>query len=118
MSNVEDDIADFLEDSGLSNIRIFSMDSVSSDQICIVPFGGTGYLTSETTIEKPKIQILVRDPDMKTARDRAELIKGLLHKKDDLANSVFCLWDNRAPDHFEENAMHIFTYEFVVCRAT
>jgi hypothetical protein len=112
------DIAAVLTASGYSNLRAFRFDSVSIDQICIIPGGGSAYIVSGGGIEKPNVQIQVRHADLATAEGRALAIRDLLHKKDDLAGAVTCIWDGRAPDYWiDDNGLHIFSIEFKIIRS-
>jgi hypothetical protein len=112
------DIAAVLTAVGYSNLRAYRMDSASVDQIAIIPGGGSAYIVSGGDIEKPNVQIQVRDDDLATAEGRALAIRDLLHKKDDLAGAVTCIWDGRAPDYWvDDNGLHIFSIEFKVIRS-
>ncbi len=112
------DIAAVLTAAGYTNLRAYRFDSSTVPQICIIPGGGSSYIVSGGDIEKPNVQIQIRDADLATAEARAIAIRDLLHKKDDLTGTVTCVWDGRAPDYWvDENGLHIFSIEFKIIRS-
>jgi 3-mercaptopyruvate sulfurtransferase SseA len=119
MATLAEDIAAALTTAGYTDLRVFRFDSISVPQICIIVGGGTAYIVSGGDIEKPNVQIQVRDADLATAEARALAIRQLLHKKDNLANAVTVIWDGRAADYWQdENDLHIFSIGFKVIKST
>ncbi len=113
------DIAAVLTAAGYSNLRAYRFDSSTIPQICIIPGGGSAYIVSGGDIEKPNVQIQVRDADLATVEARAQAIKNLLHKSEAISGTVTCIWDGRAPDYWiDDNGLHIFSIEFKVTRST
>lgn len=104
--------------SAYSNIKYYRFDSFTTDEICIIPGGGSAYIVTGGDIEKPNVQIQVRDADLATAEARVLAIRQLLHKSTP-SNTVTCIWDGRAPDYWtDENDLHIFSIEFKVIKST
>ena len=113
------DIAAVLTAAAYTNLRAYRFDSSTIPQICIIPGGGSSYIVSGGDIEKPNVQIQVRDADLATAEARAQAIKTLLHKSEAISGTVTCVWDGRAPDYWaDDNGLHIFSIEFKVTRST
>ena len=116
-------IADFVAAlSAYSNVRAYRFDSHQTDEICIIPGGGTVACVSHATgagtsdIAMPNVQIQVRDPDLQTAETRALAIKDLLHRGT-VSNCLSVFWDGRQPDYWtDDNDLHIFAIEFNVIR--
>jgi hypothetical protein len=121
MSLVEEDVGDALVAGGYTNIRYYRFDSLTLDQIVIIPGSGTNEIVSGGDVEHPNVQVQVRGPsmaDLKATVTKALAIKTLLHKKDNLANSVTCIWNGRYPDFWtDENDLPIFSLDFKVIRA-
>jgi hypothetical protein len=118
MSLVDDLIA-ALTTAGYSNFRAYpGFDSDTVDQILIRPGVGTSIpILGQADIEKPKVQIQVRDADARTAEARALAIKALLDNNLSLSNSLFCKWDGRALDYwFDDNNLNIFSMNFTIIR--
>jgi len=113
------DIAAVLTASGYRDIRAYRFDSSTVPQICIIPGGGSAYIVSGGDIEKPNVQIQVRDADLATAEARALAIRTLLHKNESISGTVTCIWDGRAPDYWQDaNNIHIFSIEFKIIKST
>jgi hypothetical protein len=112
------DIAAVLTTGGYTNIRAYRFDSSSVPQICIIEGGGSAYIVSGGDIEKPFVQIQVRDADLATAEGRALAIRDLLHKSTAISGAVTCIWNGRAPDYWiDDNNLHIFSIEFTIIRS-
>lgn len=112
------DIAAVLTTGGYTNIRAYRFDSSTVPQICIIPGGGSAYIVSGGDIERPNVQIQVRDADLATAEARVLAIRTLLHKSESISGAVTCIWDGRAPDYWiGDNNYHIFSIEFKIIRS-
>jgi hypothetical protein len=119
--SLPEDIGAALVAAGHTNIRYFRFDSLSLDQVVIIPGGGTTVIVSGGDVEHPNVQVQVRGAsmaDLQATEAKALAIKTLLHKKDNLANSVTCIWNGRYPDFWtDENDLPIFSLDFKVIRA-
>lgn len=117
MATLIEDIATALQAAGYSDLRAYRFDSSKKSQICIIQGGGSSYIVTGGDIEKPNIQIQIRDSDLATAEAKAEAIKVLLHQNDTIIDTVAVLWDGRAPDYWaDDNGLHIFSIEFKVIK--
>ena len=121
MTTLVEDIIAALTTAGYYNFRAYpGFDSGTVDQILVRPGGGTSIpILGQTSadIEKPKVQIQVRDDDPRTAEARALAIKALLHKSTTVNNSLMVVWDGRAPDFWvDDNNLSIFSQNFIIIR--
>ena len=119
MTTLVDDIIAALIAAGYSNFRAYpGFDSDTVDQIFIRPGGGTSIpLLGQADIEKPNVQIQVRDADARTAEARALAIKTLLDNNTNVTGSHLVKWNGRALDYwFDDNHLHIFSMNFSVIR--
>ena len=117
MTTLIEDIAAALTAAGYTDLRAYRFDSSKTDQICIIQGGGSAYIVTGGDIEKPNIQIQVRDNNLANAEAKAEAIKVLLHKNDSITDTVAVIWDGRAPDYWaDDNGLHIFSIEFKVTK--
>lgn len=89
--------------AGYTDLRAYRFDSTKTDQICIIQGGGSSYIVTGGDIEKPNIQIQVRDNNLANAEAKAEAIKVLLHKNDSITDTVAVIWDGRAPDYWADD---------------
>ena len=116
-----DDVGAALVAASYQNIRYYRFDSLTLDQICVIPGGGNNVMVSGGDVEHPNVQVQVRGASMAALQDteaKALAIKTLLHKKDNLANSVTCIWNGRYPDFWTDaNDLPIFSLDFKVIRA-
>lgn len=113
-----DDIAQKLTDAGFNNIRAYQFDTTSDAQICIAPGGGSLTQTySGEDVEYPRVQILVRNRDLRTAENTIFAVRDLFHNATNVANTVIVQWDGRYPTHWtDENGLHVFEVEFTVVK--
>jgi hypothetical protein len=118
-----EDVAAALTAAGYSNLRAFRFDHSTASQICIIPFGGSQEKIFSTDgrggsdIQRPRVQIQVRDADLATAEARANAIIALLHRGT-VANCISVIWDGREKDYWQDdNSRHVFSIEFLVIRS-
>jgi hypothetical protein len=117
MTTLIEDIAAVLSTAGYSNVRAYRFDTATADQIVLIPGGGSAYIVSGGDIAASRMQVQIRHADLAAAEARAESIRALLHKNDDIDNTVTCVWDGRAPDYWtDDNNLHIFSVEFKIIR--
>ncbi len=118
-----DDITAALVAGGLAtgkgtDVFLYKWETKPANQIYIRPYGGHSIpLIGSADIEFPRLQIQVRNTSLSAAETKILAIKALLHKNTNIANSVICVWDGRAPDYWQDdNERHIFSVEFSVIR--
>jgi len=123
MTTLATDINATLVAAGYTNVKAYRFDSSSVPQICIIPGGGSLDQVFSTDglggsdMQRPRIQIQVRDADLATAESRAHAIIALLHRSGSVTGCIVVSWDGRSPDYWtDENDLHIFSIEFLAFR--
>jgi len=120
MSRIEADIYATLVAAGYSGSTIRAEAWDEAHTILICTGGGSGTITSTSTLQKPWVQIQVRSvgptgTQIEAAKTIIWAIINLFHQNEAITNCVGAVWNCRQPDRWEdENGRVIYSAEFDV----
>jgi hypothetical protein len=116
--DLEDNLIDALEGAGYSHIFPYEFNPTYVDEIMLKLTGGTATPTfSGADIERPGLELYVRDADLETAKNRAYSVRGFLNHNISVVGAEIIEWDGRAPDHWkDDNGYHIFKVSMYVLK--